>query len=218
MSVDVAEQVKDFTAKSVSGASQISSALVELTDVNFDGSKAFAEKAYDYYTSNLTHFFKTVEKLSTVTDAPAFLEAAKAELSTSFDVVTGQAEDLMKLGGKTCEAGYESAQKFGEVAVKAFPIEVPSFDAVMEMMPKVPAAAKPKAKTKSKAKAKSKAKPASAAPACVVPAAPVKEAYTKSALTKMLEADLVVLAKSMGIEASVDDLKADTVAKVLAAQ
>lgn len=212
MSVDVAEQVKDFTAKSVSGASQISSALVELTDVNFDGSKAFAEKAYDYYTSNLTHFFKTVEKLSTVTDAPAFLEAAKAELSTSFDVVTGQAEDLMKLGGKTCEAGYESAQKFGEVAVKAFPIEVPSFDAVMEMMPKVPAAAKPKAKTKSKAK------PASAAPACVVPAAPVKEAYTKSALTKMLEADLVVLAKSMGIEASVDDLKADTVAKVLAAQ
>ena len=212
MSVDVAEQVKDFTAKSVSGASQISSALVELTDVNFDGSKAFAEKAYDYYTSNLTHFFKTVEKLSTVTDAPAFLEAAKAELSTSFDVVTGQAEDLMKLGGKTCEAGYESAQKVGEVAVKAFPIEVPSFDAVMEMMPKVPAAAKPKAK------AKSKAKPASAAPACVVPAAPVKEAYTKSALTKMLEADLVVLAKSMGIEASVDDLKADTVAKVLAAQ
>ncbi len=212
MSVDVAEQVKDFTAKSVSGASQISSALVELTDVNFDGSKAFAEKAYDYYTSNLTHFFKTVEKLSTVTDAPAFLEAAKAELSTSFDVVTGQAEDLMKLGGKTCEAGYESAQKVGEVAVKAFPIEVPSFDAVMEMMPKVPAAAKPKAKTKSKAK------PASAAPACVVPAAPVKEAYTKSALTKMLEADLVVLAKSMGIEASVDDLKADTVAKVLAAQ
>ena len=212
MSVDVAEQVKDFTAKSVSGASQISSALVELTDVNFDGSKAFAEKAYDYYTSNLTHFFKTVEKLSTVTDAPAFLEAAKAELSTSFDVVTGQAEDLMKLGGKTCEAGYESAQKFGEVAVKAFPIEVPSFDAVMEMMPKVPAAVKPKAKTKSKAK------PASAAPACVVPAAPVKEAYTKSALTKMLEADLVVLAKSMGIEASVDDLKADTVAKVLAAQ
>ena len=212
MSVDVAEQVKDFTAKSVSGASQISSALVELTDVNFDGSKAFAEKAYDYYTSNLTHFFKTAEKLSTVTDAPAFLEAAKAELSTSFDVVTGQAEDLMKLGGKTCEAGYESAQKVGEVAVKAFPIEVPSFDAVMEMMPKVPAAAKPKAKTKSKAK------PASAAPACVVPAAPVKEAYTKSALTKMLEADLVVLAKSMGIEASVDDLKADTVAKVLAAQ
>ena len=212
MSVDVAEQVKDFTAKSVSGASQISSALVELTDVNFDGSKAFAEKAYDYYTSNLTHFFKTAEKLSTVTDATAFLEAAKAELSTSFDVVTGQAEDLMKLGGKTCEAGYESAQKVGEVAVKAFPIEVPSFDAVMEMMPKVPAAAKPKAKTKSKAK------PASAAPACVVPAAPVKEAYTKSALTKMLEADLVVLAKSMGIEASVDDLKADTVAKVLAAQ
>ena len=39
--------------------------------------------------------------------------------------------------------------------------------------------------------------------------------YTKTDLTKMLEADLVKLANEMGIEATVDDLKADTVQKVL---
>ena len=39
--------------------------------------------------------------------------------------------------------------------------------------------------------------------------------YTKTALTKMLEVDLVALANEMGIEATVDDLKADTVQKVL---
>lgn len=42
--------------------------------------------------------------------------------------------------------------------------------------------------------------------------------YTKSALTRMLEVDVVKLANAMGISASVDDLKADTVAKILAAQ
>ena len=40
--------------------------------------------------------------------------------------------------------------------------------------------------------------------------------YTQTSLNKMLEADLVALANDLGIEASVDDLKADTVAKVLA--
>ena len=42
--------------------------------------------------------------------------------------------------------------------------------------------------------------------------------YTKSALTKMLEKDVVALANKMGIEASVDDLKKDTIAKILAKQ
>ncbi len=42
--------------------------------------------------------------------------------------------------------------------------------------------------------------------------------YTKSALTKMLEKDVVALANKMGIEASVDDLKNDTIAKILAKQ
>ena len=41
-------------------------------------------------------------------------------------------------------------------------------------------------------------------------------AYTKSSLSKMLEKDVVALANEMGIEASVDDLKADTIAKILA--
>ena len=39
--------------------------------------------------------------------------------------------------------------------------------------------------------------------------------YSKSQLNKMLEKDVVALANSMGIEASVDDLKADTVQKIL---
>jgi len=42
--------------------------------------------------------------------------------------------------------------------------------------------------------------------------------YTKSALTKMLEKDVVKLANNMGITASVDDLKADTIQKILAKQ
>ena len=40
--------------------------------------------------------------------------------------------------------------------------------------------------------------------------------YTKSSLSKMLEKDVVALANEMGIEASVDDLKADTIVKILA--
>ena len=42
--------------------------------------------------------------------------------------------------------------------------------------------------------------------------------YTKGALIRMLEADVVKIANSMGIAASVDDLKADTIAKILNAQ
>ncbi|MEM7729208.1 MAG: 3-hydroxyacyl-CoA dehydrogenase NAD-binding domain-containing protein [Pseudomonadota bacterium] len=44
------------------------------------------------------------------------------------------------------------------------------------------------------------------------------KAYTKSALERMLEADVVKIANGMGIAASVDDLKADTIAKILDAQ
>ena len=45
-----------------------------------------------------------------------------------------------------------------------------------------------------------------------------KPTYTKSALSKMREAQVVHIANTMGIDATVDDLKADTVAKILAAQ
>ena len=44
------------------------------------------------------------------------------------------------------------------------------------------------------------------------------KAYSKSALERMLEADVVKIANGMGIAASVDDLKADTIAKILDAQ
>jgi 3-hydroxyacyl-CoA dehydrogenase/enoyl-CoA hydratase/3-hydroxybutyryl-CoA epimerase len=44
------------------------------------------------------------------------------------------------------------------------------------------------------------------------------DSYTKSALSKMLEKDVVKIANDMGITASVDDLKADTIAKILAKQ
>jgi len=40
--------------------------------------------------------------------------------------------------------------------------------------------------------------------------------YTKASLSKMLEKDIVALANDLGIEASVNDLKADTIEKVLA--
>ena len=49
----------------------------------------------------------------------------------------------------------------------------------------------------------------------IVAAVGVTKTYTKSELGKMLEKDVVALANSMGIEASVDDLKADTVQKIL---
>ena len=55
--------------------------------------------------------------------------------------------------------------------------------------------------------------PAEEAPAAETAEAPKK--HTKTSLTKMLEVDLVKLANEMGIEATVDDLKADTVQKVL---
>jgi 3-hydroxyacyl-CoA dehydrogenase/enoyl-CoA hydratase/3-hydroxybutyryl-CoA epimerase len=45
-----------------------------------------------------------------------------------------------------------------------------------------------------------------------------KKAYSKSALERMLEADVVKIANGMGIAASVDDLKADTIEKILGAQ
>jgi len=43
-----------------------------------------------------------------------------------------------------------------------------------------------------------------------------KEGFTKSALQKMSEKDVVKLAIKLGLEASVDDLKKDTIAKILA--
>ena len=39
--------------------------------------------------------------------------------------------------------------------------------------------------------------------------------YTKGQLGKMLEKDVVALANNMGLDASVDDLKADTIQKIL---
>ncbi|MEE9271936.1 MAG: 3-hydroxyacyl-CoA dehydrogenase NAD-binding domain-containing protein [Robiginitomaculum sp.] len=45
-----------------------------------------------------------------------------------------------------------------------------------------------------------------------------KPKYTKGQLEKMLEADVVKIANAMGIDAKLSDLKADTVAKILAKQ
>jgi small subunit ribosomal protein S16 len=58
--------------------------------------------------------------------------------------------------------------------------------------------------------------PAAEAPAEEAPAADAGDKkYTKTDLTKMLEVDVVKIANDMGIEATVDDLKADTIQKVL---
>ena len=48
--------------------------------------------------------------------------------------------------------------------------------------------------------------------------AATKRNYTKTALNRMLEVEVVKIANAMGIAASVDDLKADTISKILAAQ
>lgn len=45
-----------------------------------------------------------------------------------------------------------------------------------------------------------------------------KRRYTRSGLNRMLEVEVVKIANAMGIAASVDDLKADTVSKILTAQ
>ncbi len=45
-----------------------------------------------------------------------------------------------------------------------------------------------------------------------------KRVYTRSGLNRMLEVEVVKIANAMGIAASVDDLKADTVSKILTAQ
>ena len=72
------------------------------------------------------------------------------------------------------------------------------------------------------AAAAEEAAPAEAAEAPAAEEAPAEEApaegpkaHAKTSLTKMLEVDLVALANEMGIEATVDDLKADTVQKIL---
>ena len=44
------------------------------------------------------------------------------------------------------------------------------------------------------------------------------DSYTKSALNKMLEKDVVKIAHAMGISATVDDLKKDTIEKILTKQ
>ena len=49
----------------------------------------------------------------------------------------------------------------------------------------------------------------------IVAAVGGSKTYSKSELTKMLEVDVVALANGMGIEASVDDLKGDTIQKIL---
>ena len=44
------------------------------------------------------------------------------------------------------------------------------------------------------------------------------ETYSKSALERMLEADVIKISNIMGIAASVNNLKADIIAKILRAQ
>ena len=49
----------------------------------------------------------------------------------------------------------------------------------------------------------------------IVAAVGASKTYSKSELSKMLEKDVVALANDMGLDASVDDLKADTIQKIL---
>jgi small subunit ribosomal protein S16 len=120
--------------------------------------------------------------------------------------------------GKPGEKALERIEERKEKAEARAAAEAEAKEAAKEAAKAAEEAAKAAAEEAKNAPAEEEA-PAEAAPAAEdAPAADADagdKKYTKTDLTKMLEVDLVKLANDMGIEATVDDLKADTVQKVL---
>ena len=123
--------------------------------------------------------------------------------------------------GKPGEKALERIEERKEKAEARKAAEAEAKEAAAEAKKAADAAAKQAAEDAKNAPAEEapaeEAPAADAAPAeDAAPAADAGDAkHTKTSLTKMLEVDLVKLANDMGIEATVDDLKADTVQKVL---
>jgi small subunit ribosomal protein S16 len=120
--------------------------------------------------------------------------------------------------GKPGEKALERIEERKEKAEARKEAEAEAKEAAKEAAKAAEEAAKAAAEDAKNAPAEEEA-PAEAAPAAEdAPAADADagdKKYTKTDLTKMLEVDLDKLANDMGIEATVDDLKADTVQKVL---
>jgi small subunit ribosomal protein S16 len=127
--------------------------------------------------------------------------------------------------GKPGEKALERIEERKEKAEARAAAEAEAKEAAAEAKKAADAAAKAAAEEAKNAPAEEA--PAEDAPAAdaapAEEAAPAAEAeadagdkkHTKTSLTKMLEVDLVALANEMGIEATVDDLKPDTVQKIL---
>ena len=109
--------------------------------------------------------------------------------------------------GKPGEKALERIEERKEKAEARAAAEAEAKEAAAEAKKAADAAAKEAAE-----EAKN-APPAEEAPTADADAGAKK--YTKTDLTKMLEVDVVKIANEMGIEATVDDLKADTIQKVL---
>ena len=111
--------------------------------------------------------------------------------------------------GKPGEKALERIEERKEKAEARAAAEAEAKEAAVEAKKAADAAAKEAAE-------EAKNAPAEEAPVAEEAAADADDTkHTKTSLTKMLEVDLVALANEMGIEATVDDLKADTVQKVL---
>ena len=110
--------------------------------------------------------------------------------------------------GKPGEKALERIEERKEKAEARAAAEAEAKEAAAEAKKAADAAAKAAAE-------EAKNAPVEEAPAEDAAADGEAKKYTKTDLTKMLEVDLVALANEMGIEATVDDLKPDTVQKIL---
>ena len=117
--------------------------------------------------------------------------------------------------GKPGEKALERIEERKEKAEARAAAEAEAKEAAAEAKKAADAAAKAaaeEAKNAPKEEAPAEEAPAEAA---ATEADAGDKKHTKTSLTKMLEVDLVALANEMGIEATVDDLKPDTVQKIL---
>ena len=120
--------------------------------------------------------------------------------------------------GKPGEKALERIEERKEKAEARAAAEAEAKEAAAEAKKAAAAAAKEAAEAPAAEEAPAAAEASAEEAAADAPAADADagaKKYTKTELTKMLEVDVVAIANEMGIEATVDDLKADTIQKVL---
>ena len=120
--------------------------------------------------------------------------------------------------GKPGEKALERIEERKEKAEARAAAEAEAKEAAAEAKKAAAAAAKEAAEAPAAEEAPAAADAPAEEAAADAPAADADagaKKYTKTELTKMLEVDVVAIANEMGIEATVDDLKADTIQKVL---